>query len=84
MSTDIFLLQLSASRAVWRTLTEWPSSVFSGEGFSARQHHSMTFLPPSSFWIFGGSDAEGELLNDLHCFDMATEARWASHPYPYP
>ena len=32
VSTDVFLLQLSASRAVWRTLTEWPASVFSGEG----------------------------------------------------
>jgi len=59
---------------VWRTLTEWPGSIFSGEGFSARQHHSMTFLPPSSFWIFGGVDAEGELLNDLHYFDMTSEA----------
>ena len=33
VSTDVFLLQLSASRAVWRTLTEWPASAFSGEGF---------------------------------------------------
>ena len=35
-------------------------------GFPARMHHSMTFRPSTStFWIFGGRGASGELLSDL-------------------
>ena len=78
VTNDVFLLQLSESTAggtaQWRTLSEWPASVFAGEGFAARTKHSMTFLPPSSFWIFGGSDENDEPLNDLHVFDMAAES----------
>ena len=74
INNDIFILQLTSGPGAsgqWRTLAEWPASVFHGEGFSPRMHHSMSFLPPATFWIFGGVNDEGELLNDLHVFNLA-------------
>jgi len=69
--TDLWLLQLSVDApCAWRSLIEWPSSIFEGEGPSARCGHSLTFLPPSKFYVFGGVDEEGNYPNGLSCFDM--------------
>lgn len=60
--------------ASWRTLQEWPSSIFSGTSFTDRCNFSLTNRDGSpSFWIFGGRDNDGELLNDLYVFDMEGE-----------
>jgi len=79
--SDIFLLGVGPPEAqpkgFWRPLAEWPSTIFAGDGFTARCNHSMCFRPRSaSFWIFGGRDADGILLNDLHVFDM-DEEQWS-------
>ena len=69
---------MNASVAAWRVLAEWPNSNFSGDGFSERSNHTLTHLPETSqFWIFGGRDAEGELLNDLYALDMEAE-QWST------
>ena len=44
--------------------------IHSGEAFSARRSHSMTFASPNSFWIYGGRGGDDELLSDLFVFDM--------------
>ena len=77
---DLFMLSLGAAsqpKGFWRVLAEWPASILSGESFTPRQNHSMTQRPrTSSFWIFGGRGAEGQLLNDLYVFDMEEE-QWS-------
>ena len=81
LNNDIWMLSLGntrlasgAGRATWRVLSEWPSSIFSGDGFSERTHHTMVHLPnTSAFYIFGGRGPQGELLNDLYVFDMDDE-----------
>jgi len=79
VNNDVWLLTLGApgsGKATWRVLAEWPSSIFSGEGYSARRNHSMTFGGGSTFWIYGGRGADDELLSDLFVFDMAEE-QWS-------
>lgn len=84
---DIFLLTLGASMAdgavaTYRTLAEWPASIFSGEGFSARAFHSMAARDGTAqFWVFGGRGGGGTgpddppmLLNDLSVFDLQDES----------
>ena len=77
-NNDIFMCTLGTSRGAavghWRVLQEWPSSIFQGTQFTARANHSMTLRDgTSSFWIFGGRNSDGTLLNDLFSFDMSEE-----------
>ena len=81
---DVFMLQLGGTTAggaasEWRTLQQFPSSVFDGEPFTPRSEHTMTHVSGGgsdsfSFFIFGGKGADGGLLADLWAFDMANEA----------
>ena len=81
---DVFMLQLGGTTAggaasEWRTLQQFPSSVFDGEPFTPRSEHTMTHVSGGgsdsfSFFIFGGRGADGGLLADLWAFDMANEA----------
>eukprot|EP00962_Isochrysis_galbana_P028188 scaffold8881_cov95-Isochrysis_galbana.AAC.1 len=69
--TDVWLLEMAVdSPCVWRALVEWPSSIFDGEGPSSRCGHTLTFLPPSKFYVFGGVDGDGAHATGLYVFDM--------------
>jgi len=78
VNNDIFLLHVGPPgpqcQGYWRVLKQFPSSIFQGDGFCERKNHSITHRPrTSSFWVFGGRDQEGNLLNDLHVFDIDEE-----------
>ena len=81
-TNDIWMLALNSTQgkplASWRVLQEWPASIFAGSQFTERCNFSMTQRDGTpTFWIFGGRNGAGELLNDLYCFDMEGE-QWVT------
>ena len=77
-TNDVWMLTLGGTQAApnasWRCLQEWPASIFAGTQFTDRCNFSLTCRDgTASFYVFGGRNSDGELLDDLYCFDMAEE-----------